>query len=134
MNKLKTIKGLYSFAGFRARATLIPHPTDPTGHFEYRRVLCPRCTAVKQERITWLALSKRFTQRYEDQIGRLCRTMSIKDVAELQRLEWHQVKRRDMASMQRLVDQHPPSENLRAIGIDEVSLRKGHTYAIVVAD
>jgi transposase len=36
--------------------------------------------------------------------------------------------------MRRLMDQHPPSEQLRAIGIDEISVRKGHTYAIVVAD
>jgi transposase len=89
---------------------------------------------VKQERITWLALSKRFTARYENLIGRLCRSMSIKEVAELHHLTWDQVKRMDMAYMQRLVAQHPPSVNLRAIGVDEVSLRKGHSYAIVVAD
>ena len=36
--------------------------------------------------------------------------------------------------MRRLLEQHPPSKQLRAIGIDEISIRKGHTYAIVVAD
>lgn len=36
--------------------------------------------------------------------------------------------------MKDLVTKHPPSKHLRAIGIDEVSIRKGHTYAIVVAD
>lgn len=89
---------------------------------------------VKHETISWLAASKRFTQRFEDQIGRLCREMSIKQVAELHRLDWHQVKRMDMAYMQRLIEQHPPSQHLRAMGVDEVSIRKGHTYAIVVAD
>ena len=36
--------------------------------------------------------------------------------------------------MRRLLEQHPPSEQLRTIGIDEISISKGHTYAIVVAD
>ena len=36
--------------------------------------------------------------------------------------------------MNDLVAKHPPSKRLRAIGIDEVSIKKGHTYAIVVAD
>jgi transposase len=36
--------------------------------------------------------------------------------------------------MRRLVEQHPPSDNLRAIGIDEVSISKGHTDVIVIAD
>jgi transposase len=36
--------------------------------------------------------------------------------------------------MRRLIEQHPPSQSLRTIGIDEISVRKGHTYAIVVAD
>ncbi len=102
--------------------------------FEYRRVFCHECKAVKQETLTWLAASKRFTQRFEDKIGRLCRNMSIKDVAEIHKLDWDQVKRMDMAYMKRLVEKHPPSENLRAIGIDEISIRKRHTYAIVVAD
>ena len=36
--------------------------------------------------------------------------------------------------MRRLLEQNPPSQSLRTIGIDEISVRKGHTYAIVVAD
>ena len=36
--------------------------------------------------------------------------------------------------MKELVNKHPPSKQLRAIGIDEVSVRKGHRYAIIVAD
>ena len=39
-----------------------------------------------------------------------------------------------MDYMEDLLEKHPPSKKLRAIGIDEVSIRKGHSYAIVVAD
>jgi transposase len=102
--------------------------------FEYRRVTCPHCKAVKRETLTWLAKSARFTQRFEDLIGRQCREMTVKRVAELNHLSWDQVRRMDMAFMRRLMESNPPSEQLKAIGIDEISVRKGHHYAIVVAD
>jgi len=102
--------------------------------FEYRRVACPRCKAVKRETLSWLAQSARFTQRFEDRIGELCREMSVTRVAELNNLSWDQVWRMDKSYMRRLLERHPPSEHLRAIGIDEISVRKGHAYVIVVAD
>lgn len=81
-----------------------------------------------------LAKSARFTQRFEDRIGQLCREMTIKRVAELNNLSWDQVRRMEKCYMRRLLEQHPPAKQLRAIGIDEISIRKGHTYSIVVAD
>lgn len=81
-----------------------------------------------------LAKSARFTQRFEDRIGELCREMTVKRVAELNNLSWDQVWRMEKCYMRRLLEKHPPAEHLRAIGVDEISIRKGHTYAIVVAD
>jgi len=89
---------------------------------------------VKQETLSMLAKSARFTQRFEDRIGQLCREMTIKRVAELNQLSWDQVCRMEKAYMRRLLEKHPPSLQIRTIGIDEISIRKGHTYAIVVAD
>jgi transposase len=40
----------------------------------------------------------------------------------------------DTSYMRDLLSKHPPAKRLKAIGIDEVSIRKGHNYAIVVAD
>jgi transposase len=102
--------------------------------FEYRRVACPRCKAVKRETLSWLAQSARFTQRFEDRIGELCREMTVTRVAELHQLSWDQVWRMEKSYMRRLLERHPPSEHLRAIGVDEISVRKGHAYVIVVAD
>jgi len=102
--------------------------------FEYRRVACPHCKAVKRETLSMLAKSARFTQRFEDRIEQLCREMAITRVAELNNLSWDQVCRMEKSYMRRLLEQHPPSAQLRTIGIDEISTRKGHTYAIVVAD
>ena len=89
---------------------------------------------MKRETLTWLAKSARFTQRFEDLIGKQCRDMTVKRVAALNHLCWDQVWRMDMAYMRRLVEQHPPAQHLEAIGIDEISIRKRHRYAIVVAD
>lgn len=89
---------------------------------------------MKRETLAWLASSARFTQRFEDRVGRLCREMTIKRVAELHRLTWDQVRRIEMAYMRRLVEANPPSADLRAIGIDEVSVRRRHSYNVVVAD
>jgi transposase len=89
---------------------------------------------VKRETLSMLAKSARFTQRFEDRIGQLCREMPVKRVAELNNLSWDQTWRMEKCYMRRLLEQHPPSKQLRAIGIDEISIRKGHTYAIVVAD
>ena len=36
--------------------------------------------------------------------------------------------------MQDLLEKHPVPQHLEAIGVDEISIRKGHSYAIVVAD
>ncbi len=89
---------------------------------------------MKRETLSLLAKSARFTQRFEDRIGELCREMTVKRVAELNNLSWDQVWRMEKCYMRRVIDNHPPSKQLRAIGIDEVSIRKGHTYAVVVAD
>ena len=60
--------------------------------------------------------------------------MSIARVAEMHQMTWDQVRSLEMEFMQDLVQKHPVSQKLRAIGVDEISVRKGHSYAIVVAD
>lgn len=125
--------------GFYDRKTHRVRDLDSGGvriylEFEYRRVRCKRCRAVKRETLAWLASSRRFTNRFEEAIGRQCREMSIARVAEMNRLSWDQVRRIEKDYMQDLLAKHPLLENVRAIGIDEISISKGHTYAIVVAD
>ncbi|MFH1707607.1 MAG: helix-turn-helix domain-containing protein [Planctomycetota bacterium] len=50
--------------------------------FEYRRVDCPKCQAVRQETLAWPAPSHRFTKRFEERIGKECRDMPLSRVAE----------------------------------------------------
>lgn len=66
-------------------------------------------------------------------VGRMCREQSLSRVAQLLRLHWETVKDLEKQYLQRLVDR-AGTPAPRAIGIDEISIRKGHVYRIVVSD
>lgn len=59
--------------------------------------------------------------------------MTVKDVAKELKLDWHAVKALDKEYMQEQLRRNPVAAP-RAIGIDEIALRKGHIYRIVVSD
>ena len=98
-----------------------------------RRVACRTCQAVKTERLEWLADNPRFTRRFALYVGRLCREMTVKRVATLLHLTWDQVKELEKQYMQAVLAK-APAVRPRALGIDEVSRRKGHDYRILVSD
>lgn len=84
--------------------------------------------------MTWLAESGRFTKRFEEKVGRMARQMPLTEVAELNQISWDQAWRMELEYMRELVQRHPPAFKIRVIGVDEISIRKGHTYRVVVAD
>lgn len=101
--------------------------------FEQRRVACARCQGVKVERLDWLATNPRYTHRFAHHVGTLCRDMSNKAVAQLLHLHEHTVKDLDTQYMRAWLAKTPPPAP-RVIGVDELSIKKGHTYRIVVSD
>ena len=101
--------------------------------FEVRRVFCRRCGTVKRERLGFLADNPLYTKRFAFYVGRRCVSATIKDVARELRLDWHTVKALEKQYLAaQLARAGKPGP--RAIGIDEISIRKGHTYRIVVSD
>ena len=88
---------------------------------------------MKREKLPWLSNNPFYTKRFSYYVGRKCRAMTIKDVAKELKLDWHSVKALDKEYMQEQLRRNPVAAP-RAIGIDEISLRKGHTYRIVVSD
>jgi len=101
--------------------------------FEVRRVACRNCGKVKRERLEFLADNPLYTKRFAYYVGRRCRSSTIKDVAEELHLDWGSVKELDKQYMRaQLAKAGAPAP--KAIGIDEISIRKGHTYRIVVSD
>jgi transposase len=100
---------------------------------EIRRVYCRRCQKVKQEKLDWLADSPFYTKRFAFYVGRRCRDASIRDVAKELHLDWKTVKALEKQYMQEQL-RRAGVPGPKVIGIDEISLRKGHTYRIVVSD
>jgi transposase len=100
---------------------------------EVRRVACRRCGAVKRERLDFLADNAHFTKRFAFYVGRRCRQASIRDVAKELKLDWDTVKTLEKQYMQAQL-KRAGRPGPRAIGIDEISIRKGHSYRIVVSD
>jgi len=101
--------------------------------FEVRRIACRRCGTVKREKLDFLADNPLYTKRFAHYVGRHCASATIKDVARELKLDWHTVKALEKQYMTaQLAKAGTPGP--KAIGIDEISIRKGHTYRIVVSD
>jgi transposase len=100
---------------------------------EVRRVLCRSCRRVKRERLEFLTDNALYTKRFAYYVGRRCRNSTVKEVAEELHLGWDSVKELDKQYMRaQLTKAGTPAP--KAIGIDEISIRRRHTYRIVVSD
>ena len=97
-----------------------------------RRVRCTAC-GVKKERLSFLSAQPQFTDRFARQIGGFCRVMTLQDVARRMRLDWRMVKELDKIYMREQLRLAGPPKP-RVIGVDEISIKKGHSYRIVVSD
>ena len=101
--------------------------------FDVRRVCCRDCGKVKSEELEFLADNPLYTKRFAYFVGRRCRQATIKDVAKELNLHWHTVKELEKQYMAvQLARVGTPGPEV--IGIDEISIRRGHTYRIVVSD
>ncbi len=100
---------------------------------EIRRVSCKVYGKVKQETLDWLSKNPFYTDRFMYWVGRRCRKSSISDVAKECRLDWKTVKDLEKEYMKEQLEK-TPEISPRAIGIDEISVKKGHVYRIVISD
>jgi len=97
------------------------------------RVACSHCRKVVVERLDWIEPYQRQTLRYERYIARLCDLLPVVDVAELEGLSKDAVYRIDRKWLSRRESMRVLAP-VRHLGIDEISLRKGHRYATVFYD
>jgi transposase len=96
------------------------------------RVDCPSCGVVT-ERLDWLEKGCRRTIRYEKYVARLCDYMPVLDVAEIEGLDKNTVYRIDRKWLARRNEKRE-RRKVAQLGIDEISIRKGHKYATVFYD
>jgi transposase len=88
---------------------------------------------VKREKLDWLADCPFYTKRFAFFVGRRCRESSIRDVARETHLDWKTVKTLEMQYMEEQL-RRVGTPGPEVIGIDEISIGKGHDYRIVVSD
>ncbi len=97
------------------------------------RVRCPE-HGVVVARVPWARHHSGFTSAFEDTVAWLVTRTDKSTLATLLRVAWRTVGailERVAASVREGFD---PLANLKRIGIDEVSYRKGHRYLTVVVD
>ena len=88
---------------------------------------------MKREALDFLSDSPFYTKHFAYYVGRRCRSATISDVAKELRLDWDSVKALDTQYMKAQLAKAGTPGPLR-IGIDEISIKKRHTYRIVVSD
>lgn len=88
---------------------------------------------MKQEKLSFLADNPFYSKRFAFYIGKRCSTSTVKDIAEEFHLNRKSVKELEIQYMQeKLLRAGKPRP--KVIGTDEISIRKGHIYRIVVSD
>lgn len=98
-----------------------------------RRLRCPKCHRVRTEQVPWARHDSDFTRPFEDVVAALAQRLNKSAVAEMTGISWPTVGN----IAQRLVEEKlDPNrfDNLRRIGVDEISYRRHHKYLTVVVD
>lgn len=101
--------------------------------YAQRRLDCRACGSPKTERVPWAQPVAWHTEDFEDLVAYHAQHMSTTRVVELMRVSWRTVGQ----IVRRVVARKLPTDlldDLRQIGIDELSYRKHHQYVTVVVD
>lgn len=98
-----------------------------------QRQLCQCCGALKQEALFLSFPKKRWTKKLGRYVVELLRRATVEDVARHLRMSWDTVKDIHTWAL-RLKFKRRKIKHLKYLGVDEISVGKGHTYFTVVVD
>lgn len=101
--------------------------------FDKHRVYCHACRRVITEHLDFIESNRRYTNRFEQFIGMLCREMTVKAVSKLTGLHWESVRAIDKKYIESKLGQ-TDWEKVTEISIDEVSYKKRHKYFTIISD
>lgn len=99
-----------------------------------RRFYCRRCGRTRFEHLMIADRKKHYTHSLENYVMDLCGEMTIRGVAEHLGMNWRTVKEIDRKRLKRNLPREKDLWKLRFLGVDEVSVRRGHRYLTTVVD
>ncbi|MCA1677813.1 MAG: ISL3 family transposase [Actinobacteria bacterium] len=100
---------------------------------ELRLIRCPDCRVVRAEPVPWARVGAHHTRDFEDVVAWLAQQMAKTPICGLLRVGWDTVGR----IVARVVADHLDEDRLAglvAIGVDEISYRRGQRYLTSVVD
>ncbi|HVI18814.1 MAG TPA: ISL3 family transposase, partial [Gaiellales bacterium] len=100
---------------------------------QLRRLRCPDCGVVRPEPVPWARPGSPYTRDFEDVAAWLAQQMATTPIAGLLRIAWESVGRIVARVMADHLNQRR-LDGLVAIGVDEISDRRGQRYLTCVAD
>lgn len=101
---------------------------------EYRKIWCGRCGGVRVEYLEFVDVRQRITHRLAAYAAQLCRAgLSVTAVADHLDLDPKTVKAIDKAALEAEFGKTSYA-GLRRLAIDEIAVKKGHSYMTVVLD
>jgi transposase len=101
---------------------------------EYRKIWCGHCGGVRVEQLEFVDTHQRVTHRLAAYAAQLCRRgLSVTAVADHLDLDPKTVKAIDKAALESEFGKTSYA-GLRRLAIDEIAVKKGHSYMTVVLD
>ena len=103
-------------------------------HLSQRQFYCPDCDRHFNDHFGFVAPKRTMTRRYERYVYECCKASTIPKISAQGNLVWHTVNDICQRGARRELDVRPVT-NIRAVGMDELALKKGHcAYATVIVD
>jgi len=99
----------------------------------YRKVVCAHCQGIHIEDLELFHPYLRVTIRLARYIYQLCSYMTVSEVSLHLGIDWKTVKNIDKFYLEHDYGK-PGLKGLRVLAVDEISIRKGHSYLTVVLD
>lgn len=97
------------------------------------RILCEDCGSLRWPKLPFAEGKKRYTRRFAQFAIDLLHWMTISGTAKVLSVGWDLIKDIHKEHLQRKY-KSPPLKDLKYLGIDEFSLRKGHNYMSIFVD